>query len=160
MTNPLIKKRSRTDLKSKFLNELVIDCLTFRLNEAESLAYIKLRFGEPISLGSYKRRRIIVNSDTSIQKWLNYFTRIGFVKHHKEIIDNARVLLADSNRRLIMETSQEVRNEDRIFKLKADIRESLLLLSELGLGTPIIAEIRAKLAKKEEAQSQNAQVVP
>lgn len=133
--------------------------MTYRLTEPEALVYIRQRYGEEISLGSYKRRRILVNSDTSIQRWLNHWTRIGFVKHHKEIIDNAKLLLKDSNRQLIFEENRQVRNEFLIMKLKDDIRQSLILLSELGMGTPIIAEIKANLAKKEEAeQQQHAQV--
>jgi len=71
------------------------------------------------------------------------------VQLHHELLDNVKFLLNDSNERLIAEKNKIPRNEDRILKLKADIRESVNLLSELGLGTPIVAQIRAKLAEKE-----------
>ena len=35
-----------------------------------------------------------------------------------------------------------------IFRLKNDIRENAKLLSELGLGTPIISAIKAKIQEK------------
>jgi hypothetical protein len=141
--------------------------MTYRLGEKDAMEYIKQRFGEEISHGSYKRRRNAVNSDKSINTWLHYFTRVGFVKHHKEIIDNVKLLLADSNRRLLVEQQKDQRNEFLIMRMKEDIRQSLILLSELGMGTPIIAEIKAKLAKKEEGASSpqglrqdDAQVAP
>ncbi|MEP6576408.1 MAG: hypothetical protein ABJB85_08280 [Nitrososphaerota archaeon] len=38
-----------------------------------------------------------------------------------------------------------MRDEFKISRLKNDIRENAKLLSELGLGTPIISAIKAKL---------------
>ena len=35
-----------TDTESKFLNELIKDCLIYRLTESEALEYIKVRFSE------------------------------------------------------------------------------------------------------------------
>jgi hypothetical protein len=42
------------------------------------------------------------------------------------------------------ETKQQ-RDEDKILKLKHDIRENTKLLSELGVGTPIISHIKAEV---------------
>ena len=38
-------------------------------------------------------------------------------------------------------------------KLKQDIRDNVKLLSELGLGTPIISAIKAKLERQEDAKT-------
>ena len=123
-----------TDTESKFLNELIKDCLIYRLTESEALEYIKVRFRK-ISLSSYKHRKAHVLSDESTNVWLNHFTRIGFVQHHKEQIEHIQRLEEDSMRQFFIETIKQDRNEDRILKLKQDIRDNVKLLSELGLGT-------------------------
>jgi hypothetical protein len=45
--------------------------------------------------------------------------------------------------------NQENRDEDKIMKLKQDVRDNVKLLSELGLGTPIISAIKSKLQQSE-----------
>ena len=137
-----------TQTESKFLNELVLDCITYRLHEPEALEYIKTRFKE-ISESSYKHRKASVLSDESTQVWLNHFTRIGFVQHHKEQIEVIQKIQADSLKQFFIETQKEVRDEFKISRLKNDIRENTKLLSELGLGTPIISAIKAKLQDKD-----------
>ena len=75
-----------TRTETKFLNELIKDCITYRLSEQEALQYIGIRFHK-ISESSYKQRKANVLSEESTQVWLNHFTRIGFVQHHKEQIE-------------------------------------------------------------------------
>jgi CHAT domain-containing protein len=136
-----------TQTENKFLNELVLDCITYRLGEREALEYIRIRFKE-ISESSYKQRKAHVLSDESTQIWLNHFTRIGFVQHHKEQIEVIQKIQDDSLRQVFIETNRNNRNENVILRLKNDIRENAKLLSELGLGTPIISAIKAKLQDK------------
>jgi hypothetical protein len=134
--------------ESKFLNELVKDCITYRLTENEALKYIEIRF-KKISISSYTSRKAHVLNDKSTNVWLNHFTRIGFVASHKIHLENIQRLQNDSLRRLFIEQNQKIRNERLILQLKNDIRENTKLLSELSLGTPIIAEIKAKMQQLE-----------
>ena len=135
-----------TETENKFLNELVKDCITYRLSKEEALDYIDFRFHR-ISERSYKRRKAYVLSHESSQLWLDHFTRLGFVQHHRAQMDNIQRLQDDSLRQFYIETqkSQEERNEDKIKSLKQDVRENAKLLSELGLGTPIISAIKARI---------------
>jgi ribosomal protein L15 len=136
-----------TESENKLLNELVKDCITYRLEEKEALQYIAIRFKQ-VSLSSYKHRKAKVLSEDANQMWLNHFTRIGFVQHHKEQIETIQKIQDDSLRQVFEETKKENRNENTILRLKNDIRENAKLLSELGLGTPIISSIKAKLQDK------------
>jgi bacterioferritin (cytochrome b1) len=104
-------------------------------------------------LPSYKRRKARVLGEESTQIWLNHFTRIGFVKTHKEQIEYIQRLQDDSMRQFFVETLKDNRNEDKILKLKQDIRDNTKLLSELGLGTPIISAIKSKLQQQEDAKT-------
>jgi hypothetical protein len=148
-----------TETENKFLNELIKDCITYRLSEEEALQYIEIRFHK-ISESSYKQRKANVLSDESTQVWLNYFTRIGFVQHHKQQMDVIQKIQDDSLRQLFIETNrnQANRDEDRIKGLKQDIRDNVKLLSELGLGTPIISAIKSKLQQQEDANVKTVQV--
>ena len=61
-------------------------------------------------------------------------------------------------RQFFVETIKRNRNEERISKLKQDIRDNVKLLSKLGLGTPIISAIKAEL-KRQEQQEENVKTV-
>ena len=141
-----------TETENKFLNSLVVDSIIYRLSTEESLSYIQTRF-KKISEASYKKRKAAVLSDESTQVWLNYFTRIGFVQHHKEQMEHIQRVEEDSMRQFFVETIKGNRNEDRILKLKQDIRDNVKLLSELGLGTPVISAIKAKLERQADAKT-------
>ena len=68
----------------------------------------------------------------STQVWLNYFTRIGFVQHHKQQMDVIQKIQDDSLRQFFIETNrnQANRDEDKIKGLKQDIRDNVKLLSD------------------------------
>ncbi len=108
--------------ESKFVNELVKDCITYGLEEQEALKYIEIRF-KSISLSSYKHRKARVLSEDASQIWLNHFTRIGFVQHHKEQIEVIQKIQDDSLRQFFIETNRTTRDEFKISRLKNDMRE-------------------------------------
>ncbi len=123
------------------------------------MQYLSIRFKE-ISLSSYKHRKARVLSEDVSQIWLNHFTRIGFVQHHKEQIETIQKIQDDSLRQFLIEINhnQGNRDEDKILKLKQDIRDNVKLLSELGLGTPIISAIKSKLQQQQEQDVKTVQV--
>jgi hypothetical protein len=145
-----------TATENRFLNELIKDCITYRLEEQEALKYIAIRFNRPISLSNYKFRKARVMREDNTQIWLNHFTRIGFVHHHKNQIEVIEAIQKDSIRQFFAETNRTNRNEDLIKSLKSDIRENTKLLSELGLGTPIISTIKAKMNEERQQQQKNS----
>lgn len=138
---------------NRFLNSLVQDCITHGLSEAESLEYVKVRYGKPISRASFIRRKSYITSDRSTDIWLNHFTRIGYVKNHQQDIETIRKLRDDSMRQLEREFGKPKRDEYKILKLKDNVIETTKLLSELNLGTPIISSIRAKLSEKQNVET-------
>lgn len=135
-----------TGTENKFLNSLVQDCIIYRLTTEEALSYIETRF-KRVSEASYKHRKARVLSDQSTQLWLNHFTRIGFIQHHKEQIDTIQLIQRVSIRQFHIETQRNKRDETKISNLKHGIRENAKLLSELGLGTPIISAINARIQR-------------
>jgi hypothetical protein len=137
-----------TQTENKFLNELVKDCMTYRLTESEALLYIKTRF-HPISLSSYKLRKSKIMSEKSTEIWLNDFTRIGFVSNHKKHIEYIESIIEDSLGQFFIEKNKKQRDEKKIHLLKADIRDNTKLLSELNLGTPIISAIKSRIEVNE-----------
>jgi hypothetical protein len=140
--------------KSALLDKYISDCVTFGLNSNEALEYIKRSFGS-VSERTYFRRRKKLMSEESSTAWLSYFTRIGFVELHKRQTEIIEMIMDDSISRLYEEKGKphEKRNENLILKLKKDIKESSMLLSEYGLGTPVISAIKARLEKARDIKS-------
>ena len=140
--------------ESKLLNALVQDCILWKLTLTDSLEYIKTRLGHAISAASYNRRKSHILSEGSLNVWLNQYTRIGYLSSHKQDIETITKIRDDSMRQLQIETQRPVRDEYKILKLKYNIIETTKLLSELNLGTPIIAAIKAKLQQQKKSESE------
>ena len=143
---------------NRLLNELVKDCITYKLDTNEAVQYIEARYGKPVAASSYKARKARVLSDDSTNIWLNHFTRIGFLKNHQSDIETINKIRDDSMHQLQIEVSKQDRDEYKILKLKADVRDNTQLLSELNLGTPIISAIKAKLESKNDSNTKTLQV--
>ena len=140
---------SKLEYRQKLLDKLVSDCITYRLTEKEGLQYIEKEYGKPISSKTYFNIKARVESDEANQAWFNQFTRIGFVQLHRKLVDNLMKIYEDNMNRFYI-VSREIRNgntrdEETLFKLNREIRENTKMLSELSLGTPIIAAIKSKL---------------
>ena len=64
-------------------------------------------------------------------------------------MDNLERIYEDNLNRFFIESRKEPRNDELILKINANIRENTRLLCELGLGSPIIAGVKAKLQRYE-----------
>jgi hypothetical protein len=136
-----------TNKENEVLTALVADCINYGFTEKEALSYIKARLGREISPDAYYRRKKHVDSGDYASEWLNYFTKIGFVVKHKQVIEVIEMVKKDTIRDYLIEQDKphELKNKDQIQRLRYDIRENAKLLQELSLGTPIIAQIKARI---------------
>jgi len=144
-----------TNKENEILNSLVSDCINYGFTEKEALTYIKSRLGREISSDAYYRRKKSINSGEYANEWINQFSRIGFVVKHKSIIEVIEGLQQDTLKDYLIENSKpfELKNKNEISKLRYEIRESAKLLQELYLGTPIIAQLKAKIDNVQVLQS-------
>ncbi len=142
--------------ENEILTALVADCVNYDFTEKEALSYIKARLGgKEISAETYYRRKKQINCGNYAKEWLNYFSKIGFVVKHKQIIEVVEKMQPDSLKNYLIEQNRpyEIRNKNEIKQLRYEIRESAKLLQELYLGTPIIAQIKAKIENVEMFES-------
>ncbi|MGA7978211.1 MAG: hypothetical protein WB975_13330 [Nitrososphaeraceae archaeon] len=100
-------------VEGKFLEELVKDCITYRLSEKEALQYIEFRF-KRISEASFKLKKAHILSDKSTRLWLDHFSRIGFIQHHKKQLEDAQRIQDHSLRQLVTEISRNMPDQDLI----------------------------------------------
>ena len=140
-----------TDKENQILMSLVADCVNYGFTKKEVLAYIHARLGRGISTHAYYVCKKLVDSGYYAKESLNYFTRVGFVVKHKQIIEIIEMLQKDSIRDYLIEQAKPHRQKDidLIQKLRYEIRENCKIMQELSLGTPIIAQIKAKLEHSE-----------
>ena len=91
-------------------------------------------------------------SDVSYQTWGIWFTKIGFVQHHKKLIEDLHKVQDDRLNQFFVETEKPTENQDAklISQLNYDIRENAKLLSELGLVTPIGTNIKKRIIESYE----------
>lgn len=149
-----------TGAKSHFLNELIKDCIYYRLGDEESLRYIEIRFKQPISKTILWTRKAKLRSDRSGNMWLTYFTRIGFLLEHRKLLELTERLIDSSMNELFHESqkpyeieyrntdrvgSNELKDDNKLLKLKNDIRESIKLHRELMHDSPIVAQVKNEI---------------
>lgn len=142
--------------ENEILTALVADCINYGFSEKEALSYIKARLGgKEISAETYYRRKKNIDSGNYAKEWSSYFSKVGFVVKHKQIIEVVEKMQQDILKDYLIENTKsfEIRNKNEISKLRYEIRESAKLLQELYLDTPIIAQIKAKIENVEMLQS-------
>jgi len=115
----------------------------------ESLEFIRRQFGEIKQRQFYRRKKRLL-SEGNIMEWCSGFARIGFVEQHKKACSELEMILDDSTHRLFEEKQKppKERDDHLILLLKKDIRASVYDLMETSMGTPILAELKAKLDKE------------
>lgn len=146
---------SFTKKENEILMALVSDCVNYGLSESEALSYIKTRLGREVSAETYYRRKKQVDPGRYASEWLSYFSKIGFAVKHMQIIEMIEMVQKDTIKDYLSErdTPQELRNSGEIQRLRYEIRENCKLLQDLSLGTPIIAQIKAKIENVERRES-------
>jgi hypothetical protein len=148
-----------TGRDQEVINQLIVDCNMYNLNEKESLEYIKQRLGKEISGRTYRRYCKHIGNDEATQNWINQYTKIGFLITHKEIMDVIDTLQKDTLRDYLTENSKpyEEKNHSRIQMYRNLLRENSKLLSDLSAGSPIISQVKARI---DEAESRANQISP
>lgn len=93
-----------------------------------------------------------MSSDVSYQTWGIWFTKVGFVQHHKKLIEDLHKVQDDRLKQFFVETQKPSEHQDAklISQLNYDIRENAKLLSELGLMTPIGTNIKKRIIESYE----------
>jgi len=101
-------------------------------------------------------------SDVSYQTWGIWFTKVGFVEHHKKLIEDLHKVQDDRLKQFFAETQKPSENQDAklISQLNSDIRENAKLLSDLGLVTPIGTNIKKKIIESYERMRSMGNVDP
>jgi len=131
------------------LQALVSDCINYGFTENESLKYIKARFNRDISERTYYKIKKNIEEGDYANEWLNYYTRVGFLVKHKQIMEFVEQLQRDIQKEYFIATNEKVQNKYNIRQLRYELRDNAKLLQDLALGTPVIAQIKAKLDKLE-----------
>lgn len=152
--------------------KLAADCRTWRLKEDEALVYFRKMTGKPrFSPSTLYRVYRQFDSDESVNAWMNEQARIGFVRTHRELIDEIdhiaeplmRLYIEEANKPSTIPDPKDtnpdqsqrhrIRNPDKnkylMLKLAAELRELNERKSQLNLGNPIIASIKQKIDQSE-----------
>lgn len=135
------------------LDSLVHETVIYRFQADKAVEYINEKF-KPLSIDieTYqKRKKKLIKNDTNISLWLNAYAKIGFALKHKQILEDIEQILTDNWRDYQIENSKpyEEKNKDLCFKYREEIRKNNILLQELSLGSPIIAQIRSQIERYE-----------
>lgn len=137
--------------ETKVLNPLVADCVYLELSERDALKYIEVRLGRKISKDAYYKRKKLVDTGEYARDWMNQFTKIGFIVSHQEQLSILQTLQKNTFRDYLdeYEKAPEKRNEAKVQQLAYQIRENVKLIEEVSLGTPVLAQLKAKLEHAE-----------
>ena len=131
-------------MKKDTLEILVIDCMTHRLTEEESLKYIETRY-KKIHRRTLRRRKREILDDDSLQMYFNEHTRIGFVIDQRNRKNEMESILDQLMRRWKDLTSKENADIYKIVRLSNAIVEANKRLEDISLSNPVISKIKEKV---------------
>jgi len=134
-----------TTRENQILMPLVADCVNYGLTEAEALAYIKVRLGRPIGADAYYKRKRQIDSGKYANEWVSWYTKVGFLIRHKQSLEKMDKLEQQTWKDYLIEWNkpEHLRNPELIIKYRNEMRKNVKLETELSLGTPIVAQIKA-----------------
>jgi len=137
--------------EKQHVKQLVLDCDTYRLSEKEALEYISSRFGRSISARQYYRIKRISQSDDTIQKWFEFYSKKGFVIELKKRMEEIEHIQKISMQLLLSELDkpESEQNKNWLIKLIHEIRENNNKLAEHNLCNPIIQKVKKRLDEAE-----------
>jgi hypothetical protein len=87
-----------------------------------------------------------VQSESSAMDFITKFAKIGFIQNHQRLMTDIKRVYNDSLRRYFFEVNKgNTANRYTIMKLEQSYRENAKLLYTFSMGSPIIAQIKAKI---------------
>ncbi len=132
------------------LHNLVSDCITYRLNEKESIRYIEKRY-KKISRRHFYRIKNKINSDDSLNDYFDNHARIGFVIDHKRRVDEIESVLAKLMKKWLNITENNA-DVSEMTRLAETIIHASKRSVELSLANSVISKIKQDI---EEANRKN-----
>lgn len=135
------------DCTNEAIAILVEDCITYGFSEKESIEYIEKRYRK-IGTSTLYRYKHAIDSDEYPQKFLNEYTRIGFVKTHLKLIRSMESVYRDMFKVFGQIAAKEEKTDSEKYLMVryaqglAQINERI---SRLNLGNPIISQIKKSM---------------
>ncbi|HYY86177.1 MAG TPA: hypothetical protein VE594_03630 [Nitrososphaeraceae archaeon] len=98
----------------------------------------------------------------SEQSWSIWFTKTGFIQHHKKLMDDLQKVQEDRLREFFIHTKKPSEHQDvkLISQLNYDIRENAKLLSELSLISPHGINIKKKIIESYQKMKSTGYIDP
>lgn len=140
----------RTQKDNNALNQLIVDCILYNLNEKEALDYIESRFGKALSPRAYYLRKKMIDIHDESQKWIENFTKVGLLVTIHQLIDSAQKQYSDIMHQLYIEKNKEKHDDYKMMKLRHDLREQGLYIMKLSDTVPVMLQVRKLLSNQKD----------
>lgn len=130
----------------KVLENLVEDCILYRLSTVDALDYVKTRY-KKISERHFFRIKEKLESLDEIKKWLDHYVEKQIALDHKTMIQELDFIQKTciSQLRLELEKPDESQNKPWMGIIMRNMRENTEFRLKLGLGGPIIQHALERL---------------
>jgi hypothetical protein len=141
---------ARNVINQTLMKQLIQETEIVGMSEKEALKYIEAKLGKPISGQTLYRYKQAIRSDPDRNGWLSYYARAGFIDHYRDLLAQMQLVQRDLMRSWIEENAKPdktMKDKLLIQQLAKNLRENITVLSQLGLGAPIIASMKAIVDK-------------
>jgi len=130
---------------NRMLPRLIMDIDMMGLRGPKASDFIFDRTGQRLRPARIKKLVKELETGSLTQEWMSHYTRVGFAIEHIELKNSARRVLEDA-----FQTLEELKKSNKStyilqIRLREDIRQSIRLVNELALGTPVIARIKKQI---------------
>ncbi len=152
-----------TKIERERLRALIQDCITYRLSEKESLAYVASRLGnKSISQAHYYVLKKRLESDSAAEKWINRFAKSGFISEHMRRHNEMNLLQDVAFAMLVEQRAKPPDEQDSslILAIMSQITKIGERLTSLQGGAPVLSQLSAMLQGRSQQQHIQQQLPP
>lgn len=144
-----------TDKEKEEIKQVVIEQRMFGYTNDESTKIAserisrKYKIRESITRRTYEIIKIQYAKDNNLTEWITVYGRIGYLDAYKGWVDNMEFIQQRSMRLFAYETSKPIEQQsaNKINSLARNIRETTIVLSSLGLGAPMLLQLKNAIDK-------------
>jgi hypothetical protein len=118
------------------------------MSEAEALKYIEVKTGRLISRFSFQKLKKQLHEDPDRNAWLSYYAKSGFVDFYRNRLREMELIQTDLMRMWVIENNKHdktMRDKQLILQLDREIRGNEVVLCQLGVSMPFIANMKAAI---------------
>jgi hypothetical protein len=109
----------------------------------------KYKIRESITKKTYENIKVECARDNELTEWITVYAKVGYLDAYREWVDTMDFVKQRALRLLAHETNKPIEQQsvNKVNSLSRNIRETVIVQSSLGLGAPMLLQLKNAIDK-------------